>query len=359
VPLFLALGISNILEKIFFLSYKSRAKEKLSKYPILKIIAITASYGKTSIKNFLYEVLSQKYKCYKTPRSVNTLGGIIKDINEDIDFDGLEYYIVEAGAREQGDIDDIVRLLNPHYAILGQVGEQHIEYFKTLDNIIYTKMEILNSNRLIKGFVHKSVPILDYEKIVHFPNELNIISSNLEGLKFELKIEDEIYQFETKLLGNFNATNLSAVILMSYELGLSIDEIKKYIANISQVEHRLYKIEANGKIIIDDSFNGNFEGMSEGVRLCGSSDISGDKIILTPGIIESTKEDNIKLAKLINDNFDKVIITSELNLDIFKEYVGDDKLDVLLDKSQMQSYIGANSKSGDLILFANDAPSFI
>ena len=83
-------------------------KTTLKTFDGLQIIGITASYGKTSIKNYLYQVLSKKYKVYMTPRSVNTIGGIIKDVNNDLPK-ATEVYIAEAGARAQGDIEEITR----------------------------------------------------------------------------------------------------------------------------------------------------------------------------------------------------------------------------------------------------------
>ncbi len=104
----------------------------------LIVIGITASYGKTSIKNYLASILSSKYRVYATPRSVNTLGGIVKDINEEL-LDTTQIYIVEMGARAKGDILEITTFVKPHYSIIGKIGSAHIEYFKSLDSIIATR----------------------------------------------------------------------------------------------------------------------------------------------------------------------------------------------------------------------------
>jgi len=158
LPLFVAIFISMLFEKILFEGFKKSAQKKLEENKNMIIVAITASFGKTSIKNYLFQILSHKYNCYMTPRSVNTLGGIMKDINNDLPCE-TEIYIVEAGARLRGDINEISTLVNPHYAIVGKIGEQHIEYFKTLENIRNTKMELLNSNRLKNAYVHVSANV--------------------------------------------------------------------------------------------------------------------------------------------------------------------------------------------------------
>jgi len=279
IPLFITLAVTSGLEKIFFLSFKSKAKERLKTIRDLQTIAITASYGKTSIKNYLHQVLSKKFNVYMTPRSVNTLGGIVLDVNRDLPLD-TQIYIAEAGARETGDIEEIVNFIEPQYAIIGSVGEQHIEYFKTLDNIIHTKMEILKSPKLVHGFVHDSVPMLQYDTITKYPSDLNITRSDLNGIWFDLNIDGNTEHFHAPILGSFNAINLTSVILMAKTLGMSIDEIKLALHNMKPVNHRLHLSKSNGKLILDDSFNGNLEGMLEAVQIASTHE--GRKVIITP-----------------------------------------------------------------------------
>lgn len=356
-PLIIAFLASSILERIFFISYKNKAKKRFQNIRGLKSIAITASYGKTSIKNYLYHVLKRKYKVYKTPRSVNTIAGIVLDVNRDLPLD-TQFYIAEAGARVKGDIEEITNFLEPQVCIIGSVGEQHLEYFKTLDNIIHTKMELLKSPKMQRGFVHESVPLKkDYETITTFPNNLHISKSNLDGIWFDVEVGGNVEYFYAPILGSFNAINLTAVILVAYYLGMRIDEIKLALKDLPQVEHRLQKIQAGGKIIIDDSFNGNLEGMLEAINIC--SNHKGRKIIITPGLVESTAQANILLAKQIDKKFDFVILTGSLNTHLLSSNINKDKVYVLKDKTQLENIIAKTTKAGDLILFANDAPNFI
>lgn len=356
LPLFITYGVTTVLEKIFFLTFKANAKNHLKTFDGLQTVAITASYGKTSIKNYLNQVLSKKYKTYMTPRSVNTIGGIIKDVNNDLPK-GTEIYIAEAGARQQGDIEEITKFLEPQYAIIGSVGEQHIEYFKSLDNIIHTKMEILKSPRLIHAFVHDSVPILKYDTITKFPNNLNITRSDLNGIWFDMEIDGVTEHFHAPVLGSFNAINLAAVILMARKLGMSIDEIKVALHELMPVEHRLHLTKAGGKVILDDSFNGNIKGMLEAVQI--ASTYEGRKVIVTPGIVESTMEANVEFAKAVDEVFDLVIITGSLNSKIIEKVIKKTRPIILEDKSKLEDLLAKETHLGDLILFANDAPNFI
>ncbi len=352
IPVIIAWIVSVSIEKMLFGAYKNRAKAKLEKMKDMKVVGVTASYGKTSIKNFINTLLSVKYKSYATPRSVNTLGGVIKDINEDLP-DDTEVYIVEMGAREMGDIDEITRFVNPHYAVVGKIGPAHLEYFKTLENIRNTKMEIIRSDRLIKAWVDKSANISGSEKVLEFGDDVGDIKSTLDGITFDYRG----VTYSAPILGSFNAYNIAMAVVVAQELGLSESEIKLGLEKIKPVPHRLQRIDAGGKIILDDSFNGNIDGMRESFRL--ASTYQGRRVLITPGLVEANEELNEEVAKMANDIFDLVIVTGDLNYDIFKKYVNSDKMTHLSDKSEIEKVLAEKTKSGDLILFANDAPSFI
>lgn len=362
MPLIFALFISRIYENVLLNRYIVIANEKLNIMSRLIIIGVTGSYGKTSIKNFLAQILREKYRVYATPRSVNTHTGIVADINANLDYT-TEIYVAEAGARLRGDIAQIAEFLNPHYAVIGEIGEQHLEYFKNLDNIVETKFELLQSKRLKKAFVLKENPKpqqLDShtaKKIVPFPEDVRNIDATLSGTHFELFIKGEWHRFETMVLGRFNVFNLSAAIYMGVELGLRVEDIQKAVKRIEPIPHRLNKIETNQKIIIDDSFNGNLKGMKEAIRLV--SLYEGRKIIVTPGIVESTKEANIELAKAIDGVFDIAIITGELNSKILSSHIHSTQRIVLKDKSSLEDMLKSCSHPHDLVLFSNDAPSYI
>ncbi len=357
LPLFMTIIATHYLEKLLMRNFKSSAKNKLKGNENLKIIAITASYGKTSIKNFLAQILNEKYRIHFTPRSVNTLNGIIKDINENL-TPKVDIYIVEAGARERGDIKEIVEFLHPEYVVVGKIGRQHIEYFKTIENIIETKLEILESNRLKKAFIFDEVQIQrENLNIIKFPQNLSELKSDLNGISFKLNIDGENYNFSAPILGDFNYINISAGIYVARELGLSLSEIQKRVARLKPIEHRLAKMEVGGKIIIDDSFNGNLDGMLGAIAICKNH--SGKKIIVTPGIVESSEEDNTTLAKAIDEVFDIVIITGSLNANILAKNIHNAKRILLPNKSALENTLKITTQSGDLILFANDAPSYI
>lgn len=461
LPIFLPLGAALVAsfayEQAQAAKFKAAARKKLAQMPSLTIIQITASYGKTSIKNFLYQILKSDFRCYKTPRSVNTLAGLVRDVNEALPAD-TQIYIAEAGARLSGDIAEITEFLAPQIVVVGEIGAQHIEYFKSIENIRKTKLEALTSARLKHAFLHSSTQKSADERVTIYDEGLEICGADLDGIKFSLclseneslasggnsvphadtsaaesegqgdlsldassaacaekyknsknygadfneansishaeRSEQEFYEqaasddkicsskergvqeaanerkisngrseqgkrheFFAPILGKFNAANLAACIKVARFLGLSADKIKNRVAHVSAVEHRLARLDAGGKIIIDDSFNGNLSGMLQSYELMRS--YGGRKVIITPGIVESTREDNETLAAKIDEIFDLAIITGELNSEALQSRIDPKKTIVLKDKRNLQRVLSENTHSGDLILFSNDAPSFI
>lgn len=356
IPLFLAYVLSTGVEKFLFEAYKREAKKKILAMKELRIICVTGSYGKTSMKNFIAQVLSEKFNVYATPRSVNTLGGIIRDVNESLPS-STQVYVCEAGAREIGDIYAITKLLHPQIVVVGKVGPQHMEYFKTLDRIKQTKLEIIHSDRLKRAFIHTSVTDEPNEKVTFFGDDILNLQATLEGTDFDLMLHDELHHFHTSVLGGFQTMNINAALLIGDELGMSSAEMINAVRKLKSVEHRLERIDAGGKIILDDGYNGNIDGMLEGVRLCSLH--TGRKVIVTPGLVESTEELNSELIHAINGVFDIAIITGQLNAVQFEKELDVPQKIMLADKSQMVKKLGEVTKAGDIILFANDAPNFI
>ena len=367
LPIFLAYFVSLFIEKMLFNGFKVKAQKKIESMSDMKVVGITASYGKTSIKNIIAHLLKAKYKTYATPRSVNTLGGVMKDINDDLPED-TEVYVVEMGARGEGDIGEISTFVNPHYVVVGKIGPAHIEYFKTMENIRNTKMEILKTDRLRQAWVHESAMVKPETNVHTFGSKENLdirtnmpapqliiedIEATLDATSFTL----DGVRYSASILGAFNAMNLAAAVLVAKELGLSDEQIQTQLSTLEPVAHRLQRIDAGGKVILDDSFNGNIDGMMAAFDL--ATTYEGRKVVITPGLVEVDDELNIQVAKRANEVFDVVVVTGDLNYGIFKDHVEADKLVKLASKGEMEAMLVEQTRAGDLILFANDAPSFV
>jgi UDP-N-acetylmuramoyl-tripeptide--D-alanyl-D-alanine ligase len=213
------------------------------------------------------------------------------------------------------------------------------------------------SKRLKRAFIHTSVTDEPHEKVTFFGDEISNVVATLEATEFDMQLDGKTLHLRTKVLGEFQTMNIAVAVYIAKAFGLSDEQIIKGVAKLKSVPHRLELIKAGGKLILDDGYNGNIDGMLEGIRLCSLHD--GEKVIVTPGLVESTEELNLQLIEAINGVFGTVIVTGSLNAELFEKNLKVNKVIVLRDKEGLTDTLAQETKSGDIILFANDAPNFI
>ncbi len=272
-----------------------RAKARLQKInPIC--VGITGSYGKTTAKNILYQMLSQKYKTHITPLNYNTPMGIAKAIMS-MD-EGTEVFIAEMGARYKGDIKELCEIVPIKYSILTAIGNQHLETFKSEKTLIETKCAIISASKEGACVVNgdcvdiSKIKMAKHCKVSSKTSTLASYSSvkySTSGVKFTLSIDGERIEMETKLLGKHIPSCVCACAYLSKIMGISGLQIKKAVTQLKPVAHRLELLYNGSDIIIDDAYNANEEGMKNALDIL-SAFSSKVRILITPGIIELGKE---------------------------------------------------------------------
>ena len=285
--------------------YINQAKKILNDMPNLIVIGITGSYGKTSVKNFLAKTLSSKYEVLITPQNYNTTMGVVKTIRENLK-PIHQIFICEMGATNIGDIKEICDIVKPKIGIITSIGPQHLESFKTIDNIIKTKLELANSVQENNGTIFLNYNneylakqdikgnIFSYgvnDKSLNY-NSYNLNSSS-KGLSFTLldKNSNKEIEFKTKLIGKHNVINLTGAVSIANYLGIPLSKLVHSVREIKSVEHRLQLVSHSNLTILDDSYNSN--PISSKSALDTLAEFEGTKIIVTPGLIE-LGDDEIK-----------------------------------------------------------------
>src|SRR5690606_33871908 len=119
-----------------------KAQKKIETMENLHVIGITGSFGKTSTKFITGTILKEKYRVLNTPESYNTPMGLSTIINNELS-DKHQVFIAEMGARNIGDIRELVELTKPKIGVITSIGPTHLETFKNLDNIMKTKYELI------------------------------------------------------------------------------------------------------------------------------------------------------------------------------------------------------------------------
>lgn len=296
----MALVTINIpVEKYVFYHFKHQATKKLNDFNHMKVIGITGSYGKTSSKNILNDILNVKFISFPTPKNFNTTYGLINTINNYLDKFN-DYFIAEMGAFKCGEIKELCDLVKPTYGILTTIGTAHLESFGSRENIQKGKFELIeslpqNGIGILNGDdeYQRSYSLKNNCKIVWIGiehHDVDVYATNLQlgahGTSFDCiwKNDSTKYHFETRLLGKHNIYNILAAVALGRELGLTIPELQMAVSKVIPVEHRL-ELKTYGNIhLIDDAYNSNPVGSKMALEVLGR--MKGKKMIVTPGMIE-------------------------------------------------------------------------
>ncbi len=284
------------IEKAFTKWYINDAKKILKNHRNLKVIGITGSYGKTTTKFILTRILSEKYNTLCTPHSFNTPMGVVRTIREMLKPQ-TEIFVCEMGAKNVGDIKEICDIVNPTFAMITSVGAQHLETFKTVDNVYKTKFELAdaiseNKNVFVNGDSKEIISRIPkdcftvYGTNDSFDFKAENITYGKDGSKFTVDLGEEKIDLTSKLLGLHSIINITGAVGIAHKLGVNSEDIKYAVASLKPTEHRLeMKPYINGSVMIDDAYNANPEGSLEAVRVLGSFD-GMKKVVITPGLIE-------------------------------------------------------------------------
>jgi len=373
---YIAVKINIPIEKCVYLGFKTKAMKKLKSMSNLKVVGITGSYGKTSSKNILNNILSIKYNSLPTPRNLNTPYGLMITINNHLDkFD--EIFIAEMGAYKIGEIQQLCDLVHPKYGILTRIGTAHLELFGSQENIQKGKFELIESlpsdgvavlNRDDELQVNYKLKNKVKVLWIGIDNDADFRATNIKvsnnGTTFDLivKGDEKKYKFETKLLGYANIYNILASLALGYEFGIKIEQLQVAVRGVKPVEHRL-ELKQNGDIYyIDDAYNSNPVGSKMALDVLKL--MPGKKIVVTPGMIELGSieyDENRKFGENIADVCDEVILIGKKQTEAIQEGLKNKKysekhIHILEDVIDAFPLINKLKEKSTYVLLENDLP---
>ena len=347
--------INRPVENAIHSRFISMAKKILKERDDLKVIGITGSYGKTSMKYYLNALLSSRYNVVMTPGNYNTPMGIVITIRNYLKRTD-QIFLCEMGARHVGDIKECCDIVHPQWGIITSVGPQHLETFHTLSNVQKTKFELADSlpdDGIIYVNMDSDPAALkagDYNNVIGYSAmgklKGNIlrgysagnISMSATGTKFTVTAPDgSSEEFETRLLGMHNVTNLCGAVAVSHELGIELHDLIIPVRRLKPVPHRLeISNKSAGVTIIDDAYNSNPEGSKAAVETLGMFD--GVKILVTPGMVElgdKQSEYNRRFGGYAAENCDYIVLIGHTNM----KDIADGAKDAGFPESRIMSFV--------------------
>jgi len=313
-----------------------KAEEKISNFKELITIGITGSFGKTSTKEFLSTILSEKFNVLKTKEHQNSEMGISNCILNELNLNH-QVFIAEMGAYRKGGIKMLANIIKPKIGIITGVNEQHLATFGSIENLISAEggKELIESlpsdglvifngdNKYLKD-LYKETFIL---KRVYSVNKLDLEKAGIEpdfwaeDIKVEKRFihftvknkNNEIEYFTINILGAHNVSNILAAITTAYDFGMSLKEISQACLKIKPEQGSINLFETKiGLNILDSSYSANPDGVIADLNYL--SIYPRKKIIIMPCLIELgkvSKEIHQKIGRKIGEVCDLSIITTK------------------------------------------------
>ncbi|MGL4867511.1 MAG: UDP-N-acetylmuramoyl-tripeptide--D-alanyl-D-alanine ligase [Cetobacterium sp.] len=286
-------------------------REKLN----IKVIAVTGSEGKTTTKDLIAGVLSEKFEVLKTLGNHNNHIGLPFTILQI--KDNHEIAVLEMGMSNLGEIDLLAKIAQPDYGVITNIGDSHLEFLKNRDNVFIAKTELLKYVKPDKTLLFGDDP---YFKSVNgikigFNKENDYILNNLkeeyEGVYFNLN-KDEYF---ISLNGAYNTINASFAIVLGKMLQMTYSEIKNALENVKITSMRFEKIEKNGILYINDAYNASPVSMKMALKAYSSLPFNRNKIVILADALELGEKEieyHIEvLEEALKYNFYKVFVYGE------------------------------------------------
>lgn len=261
----------------------------------IKIIAITGSNGKTTSKNIIHSVLSEKYKVEKTHGNLNNEIGVpltILDFCEDTDIG-----VVEMGTDNFGEISVLTNIALPDMAMITNIGDAHLLKLKSREGIAKAKLEILEGLKDDGRFLYngddeilkKVLPSYDIkQETISFGIgenvDFKVVPKEHTNTSTNFSYKDEIYS--VPLLGSHQVYNGALAVLIGKIFDLSFDEINKGLSKSSNNANRNELVERNGFDILDDAYKSNPQSLKQGLELAGFLDGYSNKIVVLGDMLE-------------------------------------------------------------------------
>ncbi len=399
-----ALPLLLVIGNLSLAPYENSVQKKLYAEALQKladinptIIAVTGSYGKTSVKHILAHILKVSAPTLVTPGSVNTVMGVTRILREQL-APNHKYFVTEMGAYGPGSIKKLCELTPPNVGIITSIGHAHYERFRSLEAVVQAKYELAESVLSRNGtmIVHEKTLKYEHSRNIrnqamdHFiacgepmgtktpkneqeysylsEDDLKIMSveQTPKGLCVTIEWKEEKYTLRAPLYGIHHGHNIALAFACAMSLGMEAKDIKTALASTPQIKHRLeVKQQQDGSIIIDDAFNSNPPGFRSALHVLKvlADDRDGRGILVTPGIVElgsAHNEVHKTLGALAAETCHIVLVVNPERIPTFLEgFRSSAKSKILLEFDtfeQAQKWLIENKQSKDVILLENDLP---
>ena len=345
------------------------------------VVAVTGSYGKTSVKHILGHVLETAAPTLITPGSVNTAMGIARIVREQL-RSHHRYLVVEMGAYGIGSIARLCALTPPKLGIITAIGKAHYERFKTLDAVARAKFELAEATHANDGTAIIASDTLQFDwprqyvdahrdRVVTVGPEtdadlvIRALRQEADGIVADIAWRGRAYQLKAPLFGEHQGRNMALAFAASCNLGLTPEDVIATLRSTPQIAHRLeVKRQGDGAIIIDDAYNSNPVGFASALELLNVlKPPGGRRILVTPGMVElgaAHQEEHEKIGRLAAEHVDVLVAVAPQRVEplanAFKAAAPEREIVPCAGFAEARQWLDKNLGGHDVVLIENDLP---
>lgn len=332
-------------------------------------IAIAGSFGKTTMKEILKTVLAEGKNVAATPGNMNTAIGISRFASRLIGDE--EVLIIELGEEHVGDVRLLSELSRPSMGVITGINEAHLISFKTLDQTVATVFELVDyvgkkaivykngESQLVRDNVSSDDTYVFTEKGVN-GWKVSKSRTSIDGTHFTATKGATTIDAHTHLLGLHTVGMTVTAIVIAHDLGLSVKQIEAGLQKVEPFEHRMQPRKLHGAWIIDDTYNGNSQGVQAGLELLASLPAKR-RIYVTPGLVEqgsSTQDVHELIGQQAAESADIVVLMQNSVTDYIVQGLSDSdfKGQILIADNPLEFYTNLDQfvAAGDVVLMQND-----
>ncbi len=336
-----------------------------------EVVAVMGSYGKTSMKEILLTVLKEGKTVRATPDNKNVVSSQAKFVKT---LTGKEdIVLVEYGEGKPGDITKFAKITYPKFAVITGLAPVHQDYYKDLNQqaedllsiskfVSSDNIFINNDSELTKKYMNNiEARSFNQKKVLDW--KISDVKISIHGIKFIMSKPGRKLSLEAKIIGRHQVTFVAFAVAFADLLGLSDEQIVKGVANIHAYEHRMQPYQLAEAFIIDDTYNGNIEGIQAGLALLKELDFKR-KIYVTPGLVDQGRDSakiHFRIGEMIADtNPDIVVLMKNSVTKYIVNGLESKKFnkELRIEGNPLEFYLNLKLfvAKGDLVLMQNDWP---
>lgn len=342
-------------------------------------IGITGSYGKTSTKRLLAQLLNQSLGLtFATPGSINTVMGITRQLREQLK-PGTKFAVIEMAAYRRGSIARLCRLTPPDVGLITNIGVMHLERFGSAENVLLAKSElaqavpdggllVLNGDnsgcrRIAQLYPSRRILLYGLDGAADLACQASAIGMSAEGTQFTLTWQGRSFPALTPLLGRPALSNVLGAFTMACALGAEPEYLVALLRTLETEPNRLQVTRDALGLWLNDAYSSNPAGLMAALEVLAALP-ARQRIMVTPGMIELGEQqvaENSRCAEAAARTCDLVVVVGTTNRAAWlqgfaRAGAAADRYHLAATRDAAFGYLAERRQAGDVVLIENDLP---